>query len=125
MAKKVPLDALSSEVSKILAKYGNSVQENLADITKDMAKQGTKTLKAQSRSMFGSGRYANGWTNRFITGRFSAQGIMYNGDVPGLPHLLENGHANRNGGRTPGRAHIKPVEEQLVREFENEVMSKL
>lgn len=126
MARKVSADAFSSAISKVLAQYSDNVKENLGEITKALAKRGAKEVKAKSKTTFGgSGKYANGWTSRFDTGRFSAQGTIYNGAVPGLPHLLENGHANRGGGRTPGRAHIKPVEEELIRQYENEVKSKL
>ena len=41
--------------------------------------------------------------------------------VPGLPHLLEYGHAKRGGGRVPGRAHIKPVEDKITKDFERKV----
>lgn len=126
MAKKVSADAFASAVSKVLAQYSDNVRENLGDIVKDLSKKGAKEVKAKARTTFGgSGEYASGWTSRFETGRFSAQGTIYNGAVPGLPHLLENGHANRGGGRTPGRAHIAPVEEEIVKQFENEVKSKL
>ena len=126
MAKKVSADAFASAVSKVLAQYSDNVRENLVDIVKDLSKKGAKEVKAKARTTFGgSGEYASGWTSRFETGRFSAQGTIYNGAVPGLPHLLENGHANRGGGRTPGRAHIAPVEEEIVKQFENEVKSKL
>ncbi len=126
MAKKVSADAFASAVSKVLVQYSDNVRENLGDIVKDLSKKGAKEVKAKARTTFGgSGEYASGWTSRFETGRFSAQGTIYNGAVPGLPHLLENGHANRGGGRTPGRAHIAPVEEEIVKQFENEVKSKL
>ena len=126
MAKKVSADAFASAVSKVLAQYSDNVRENLGDIVKDLSKKGAKEVKAKARTTFGgSGEYASGWTSRFETGRFSAQGTIYNGAVPGLPHLLENGHANRGGGRTPGRAHIAQVEEEIVKQFENEVKSKL
>ena len=126
MGRKVPIDRLSEEVEKILNEYGEHVQENLGDIVKQMSKKGAQTLRGQSKSTFsGTGDYAKGWTSRAETGRFSAQGTIYNKDVPGLPHLLEHGHANRGGGRTPGRVHIKTVEDELVKEFEQKVKSKL
>lgn len=122
---KVPVDRLSAEVEKILQKYGENVQENLSDIVKDMSKKGAKAVSQQARQMFGgTGEYASGWTSKAETGRISAQGVIYN-KTPGLPHLLENGHALRGGGRAPGRPHIKPVEEQLVKEFEEKVKAKL
>lgn len=55
----------------------------------------------------------------------SVTGVIYNKATPSLPHLLEHGHANRGGGRTPGRPHIAPAEEQIVKEYEEEVKSKL
>ena len=126
MAKRVPIDQLTQAVDSILAKYGEDVQGNINDIVKDLSKQGAKTLKGESSSTFGgTGKYASGWTSQTETGRVSAQGTIYNGDLPGLPHLLEHGHANRGGGRTPGRVHISKVEEKLLKEFEDRVRSKL
>lgn len=127
MAKqRVPAEQLAAAVDKILEKYGDDVRENLAEIGKSVVKAGVRELKSQSSSTFGgTGKYASGWTSKFETSRLSSQGIIYNGDVPGLPHLLEHGHANRGGGRTPGRIHIATVEEALVKEFESKVKSKL
>lgn len=125
-SQRVPADQLAAAVDKILEKYGDDVRDNVNDIVKDITKKGVQTLKSQARSAVGgTGKYASGWTSQVETGRVSAQGTIYNGALPGLPHLLEHGHANRNGGRTPGRVHIAPVEEALVKEFETKVKSKL
>lgn len=125
-SQRVPADQLAAAVDKILEKYGDDVRENMNDIVKDITKKGVQTLKSQSRSAVGgTGKYASGWTSKFESGRVSAQGTLYNGRLPGLPHLLEHGHANRNGGRTPGRVHIAPVEDALIKEFETKVKSKL
>ena len=126
MAKRVPIDRLSEEVEKILTEYGENVQQNLGTIVKEMSKKGAQTLRSQARGTFGgTGAYAKGWTSTAQTGRLSAQGTIYNQDLPGLPHLLEHGHANRNGGRTAGRVHIATVESALIKEFESKVKSKL
>ena len=126
MAKRIPIDRLTAEVEKILDEYGDNIRANLGDIVKQMSKKGAATLRSQSRGTFGgTGKYAAGWTSQHETGRVSAQGTIYNGPLPGLPHLLEHGHANPGGGRTAGRVHIAPVEEQLIKEFESKVKSKL
>lgn len=126
MAKKTSIDRLGAAIHDILAEYGDDVQANLADAVKQVSKKGAQAVKAAARSTFGgTGEYAAGWTSRTETGRFSAQGVIYNKDVPGLPHLLENGHAKRGGGRVQGRPHIKPVEETIVKEFEAEVKKGL
>lgn len=116
MAKRVDLAA---ELGKILTEYGDEIADNVKDATRQAAKAGVKTVKANAQNDFGgTGKYARGWTSQVEENQYSAQGIIYNKAAPGLPHLLENGHAMRNGGRVPGRAHIKPVEEELVKSFE-------
>lgn len=126
MAKKTSVDKLSAAIHDILSEYGDDVQANLSDAVKKVTKKGAQAVKAAARSTFGgTGEYAAGWTSRTETGRFSAQGVIYNKDAPGLPHLLENGHAKRGGERVKGRPHIKPVEDAIVKEFEAEVKKDL
>lgn len=126
MAKSLQPDKLAKEIDKILEKYGDDVKANVAEITKEFAKKGAKAVSASAKQNFGgSGKYAAGWTSRFESGRVSARGTIYNKDTPGLPHLLENGHAKRGGGRVSGRPHISPVEEQLVKEYTEAVKKKL
>lgn len=126
MAKKTPLDKFSEAIHDILDEYGDSIRANVAEAVKAVSKKGAQAVKQAAKTTFGgTGEYAAGWTSRVETGRYSSQGVIYNKDVPGLPHLLENGHANRGGGRTPGRPHIKPVEEKVIEEFETEVKKGL
>lgn len=118
MAKKTPIDKLSAVIADTLEFYGADVAENVAEAVKKVSKEGAKAVKAAARENFGgTGTYAKGWTSRTEEGRVSAQGVIFNKTVPGLPHLLENGHAKRNGGRVAGKPHIKPVEEQIVKDF--------
>ena len=120
------MDKLADAIRTALKEYEIGVAGEIDRLGLRFAKEGAKTLKAQSKSMFGgSGKYASGWTYQSVHDRLSSQGVIYNKKVPGLPHLLENGHANRGGGRTPGLAHIAPVEEKLVEEFQKAVEQAL
>ena len=47
--------------------------------------------------------------------------ITVHSSIPGLPHLLEHGHANRGGGRTSGQAHIAPAEQSGIEQLETEI----
>lgn len=122
---KTTIEKLQSDIQKILDEYGEDVNLQTEEVVKAVTKQGVKAVKNASKGAFGgTGKYAAGWTSQVETGRFSAQGVIYN-KTPGLPHLLENGHANRGGGRTPGRTHIAPVEEELIKTFEKDLEAKL
>jgi hypothetical protein len=125
MAKKSPIERLQADVSAILEEYGEEVAEHLDEVTKDIGKKGAKALRSSSSGSFGgSGKYARGWTYEAEEGRLGTTVTIYN-RTPGLPHLLENGHAKRGGGRVPGRSHIAPVEAELIDAYEKEVTSRL
>lgn len=113
-------------MSKILQDYAEDATMTVKDLSKQFAKKGAQAVKSAAKSKFGgTGKYANGWTSTYEEGRLSAQGVIYNKAAPGLPHLLEHGHAKRGGGRVPGRVHIAPVEEKLTEEFEKAVKARL
>lgn len=127
--KKVTLDNLGSEIKKILDEYEGEVLESLDVVTEKITKKGALALKNESLSKFPDSkkhkkRYGSDWTQKKDKKRLYTKGIIYSRQ-PGLPHLLENGHASPNGGRVPGRAHIAPIEEVLIREFESEVKINL
>ena len=123
MAKAINIE---TEIAKILTKYGDEVAENIQKVTKEIARKGAKAVKQNAQSDFkGTGKYAAGWTSQAKEGRYSSQGIIYNRAKPGLPHLLEHGHAKRGGGRTDGREHIAPVEQEVIRSFEEAIKEAL
>lgn len=111
-------DGFAAAVAKILDDYKKGIIDGTEALGKKMAKKGAKELR--SVSQFNTGKYAQGWTSTTEKGILTSTAVIYN-KTAGLPHLLENGHAKRNGGRVAGRTHIAPVEEELVREFQNAV----
>lgn len=122
MAKTVKPDKLAAEIHSILAEYGADIDNEMEGAVKRVAKAGVAALRRAAKRLFGgSGKYAKGWASTVETRGHSTQGIIYNKDLPGLPHLLEHGHLNRDGSRTPGKLHIAPVEEEIARTFAEEV----
>lgn len=128
MAKITP-DKLGAEVEKILAKYGDEIEGNLDAIRKKIAQKGAQALRNESKAKFGgTGAYAKGWTVTEVKHEHYTSAVIHNKKA-GLPHLLEHGHALVTGGRlvgrVEGREHIAPVEEELINQYVNEVVSKL
>lgn len=128
---KTPVDKLADAISGILSQYENDVRDNLAEITTQIGKKGVQALRRVSKDALktGSGKYARGWKTQVEKGRLGTTVVIFN-EHPGLPHLLEYGHVSRNGtgrtyGEVPGHEHIQPVAEELVRDFEREVVAKL
>ena len=114
----IKLDAVAETVMKDLEEYtAKEVPKTIQETVKEAAPQYAKWLQGASRSAVGgSGKYAKGWKADVQVERLGASATLYN-TMPGLPHLLEFGHANRGGGRTPGHPHIKDTEDRINEDF--------
>lgn len=117
---KVTIDNFDKAVEKILQDYGDDVAGNLGEITEAIGKEGVKMMKSATSVFGGTGAYKKSWKATVNRGRLESEVIIHS-KLYQLPHLLEYGHAKRNGGRVEGRAHIKPVEEKLVEQFDQKV----
>lgn len=124
---KVDVDGFAIAIQDILDDYSDEVAEASEEAVEETAKEARKELRRSSTSVFGSGKYARGWQYKVKKGRLSTSATVYNGGTHGsLTHLLENGHALRNGGRwEPPRKHIKPVNDEMQEEFVRKVKEKL
>ena len=116
--KRVTAETLADAVMEIMEEYRADVTASLRDVVHDVARKGAQAIRNDANQKFKDvklprGRYSTGWTVADADGRLDARSYIYNSKYPGLPHLLEYGHLNRDGSRTPGRPHIEPVEEQL------------
>lgn len=116
----VDISQLANAIEKELEAYSKEVSEGVNESAKEVAKESVNTLKQTSPKR--TGKYARGWRN---TERKNVRGaetqVIHNKTNYQLVHLLERGHAKRGGGRVPGRPHVKPVEKQAIKEFENKV----
>ena len=116
---------LDEAIGDILEDFESGVITSMQEATEAVTKAAVKEVRSNSRVFGGTGKYAKGWKAKTEKGRLAASGVVYNASLPGLPHLLEFGHAKRGGGRTQGVVHIAPVErmveEKFVRELERKV----
>ena len=122
---KVTLDNLGATISGILNKYADETTVSVQQAVKETAQAGAKAINSEAGAKFKGKKYSKSWTSETKISRLGATATIYS-KKPGLPHLLEHGHASRGGGRpVPGRIHIEPVNEQIERDFERKVRAKI
>lgn len=110
------MDNLAKDIVKHLEAYTREVQEEIVNITNDITKEAVKELKSKT-PFERTGEYKKGWARKKQGDSY----VIYNKNKPQLTHLLEHGHVNRDGSRTPGKAHIRPVEEAIVIEYQKRI----
>lgn len=126
-----PID-LTETVNKLLTEYGDDAYKAVGEAVKEVSEEASQKLQSVNRfapNGHPTGAYAKDWTHEEMLGnstsRLAKTETVYNASHYQLPHLLEFGHANRGGGRTPAYPHIKPVEEwaneELVRRTEQKL----
>lgn len=109
------------DITKILTEYTDEIQEGIIQDATQVAEEGTAKLKAETGTyQIRTGKYNRGWRNKVKAGDRYVHATISNKEYQ-LTHLLEYGHATRNGGRTRAFPHIKKVEEFCNREFEDRV----
>lgn len=111
---------LQVKIKALLADYAEDAEDAINAVIPKVAKEAAKRLRKTSPK--DDGEYAKGWKAKTEKTRLGVTGIVYNKDYPGLVHLLEFGHAKRNGGRTRAFPHVEPVnewaEEEAIRQIE-------
>jgi len=113
----IKITGLTSEIVKSLAEYTNEVAEGVGKAKKTVAERAVSTLKQTSPKGIRRKSYAKGWRVTEVRGKE----IVHNKTDYRLTHLLEYGHAKSGGGRVGAKPHIRPVEDQVIKEFTEEV----
>lgn len=115
---------LQRVVNGILSDYAEDVREAVDEATTETAADAVKKLKTNSMP-FKDNTYSKGWTKKITRNRLYSQATVYNRTEGRLTHLLEHGHALRNGGRARAFPHIAPVNDQVPEVFEEKLEAAL
>lgn len=134
VATKITPEQLAGEIQKLLDEYGDQVVDGLTRAGRKTTRETAKAVSASARPRIHgrTGRYAASWTSKFTPSRVGFEGVVYSKE-PGLPHLLEHGHAitylGGVRGKGPGRArafpHIAEVDEQVPDLLENNIRKEI
>ena len=121
MSDTISVDQLADAINAALQEYATFAAE---DMKKCIAEAG-KTIRKEIRSHAPreSGQYGKSWrVKKMAEDSQTVEYIVYSPKRYFLAHLLEHGHAKRNGGRVSARPHIAPAEEigeeKLIQDLE-------
>lgn len=116
---------LQAQVEELLDQYGKQCSEVVNEAVHEVSKEALKKLKKESPKR--TGLYKKGWKVKKNDDKFAANDILYGKEAStyAIAHLLEHGHATRNGGRTAPIPHVKNVEEWAQKALVDTVEKKL
>lgn len=120
MSETISIDGLAEAIVRNLQEYTDEVTAGIKKAEDITAKECRENLKEDS-PVGATGKYKKGWkTTVAYESTTEKRTVIHNREYR-LTHLLENGHAKRNGGRTRAFPHIKKNEEKANADFERRV----
>jgi hypothetical protein len=124
MSKNIKAEELESTLKQYLNEYQEEIGEDVKETTDNITKEAVKEIKKTSPRRKGTRKnpYYKGWTKQTgkqNKGKYTVK--IHNKTNYQLTHLLEFGHATRNGKRTKAIPHIRPLEEKYNKIYEEKL----
>lgn len=130
MSNNIKPEELQKVLIEYLENYVEDINEDVEDTTNTIIKEAKQEL-VQTSPRSGIARktkYYKGWAikngGRTRKGKYYSK-VIWNKTNYQLTHLLEFGHATRNGGRTTPQPHIRPVEQKYGEKFADLLEKKI
>lgn len=124
MAETVSVDGLAKAITESLSEYSDEVAAGTKKAVHDVADECMQEIIANSPVRDGKdgGKYKKGWKQRAeYDQKNDTRILIHNPTRYRLTHLLEFGHAKKNGGRTRAFPHIKPAEEHAEQALDRKI----
>lgn len=105
MGRRISIDALADTVMECLNDYADVSAEGMKKAVRKAGNTVKKEIGANAPK--DTGAYAKSWTVKNTKeNSHSLEVTVYSKNRYQLAHLLEHGHAKRNGGRVAGKATL-------------------
>ena len=120
MSKKIPVEQLADSIMDTLLDYAEAGAKETKQAVIDTAEAVRGRISTTSPK--DTGAYSQSWAvkkQRETTKDLTL--VVHSKNCYRLTHLLEFGHAKRNGGRVPAQPHIRPAEEYGISELEERI----
>lgn len=128
MSDTIKPEELQKTLMEYLEKYKENIDDDVIEATDEVTRRARDELKQVSPRGKGTRitPYYRGWAIKVSKKRTGVyHKVIWNKTNYQLTHLLEFGHATRNGGRTRAIPHIRPTEEKYNVEFEDLLKKKI
>lgn len=125
MSDRVSMDRVQEALFRQLSQYDTLCVNAVQECVKQVAKETVKELKATSPKR--SGGYAASWTSgeKKKTQHAYERTVYAAAPHYSVAHLLEKGHASRNGGRVSPQVHIQPAEQKAIESLQKKIKEKI
>jgi len=118
------IDDMADEIMKGLQEYADLADTAMKKAVRKTATSVKNEISANAPKR--TGKYAKSWTTKKVKeNSHSLEITVHSKDRYQIAHLLEKGHAKRNGGRVAGKPHIAPAEENGVDLLESLIEKEL
>jgi len=120
MGSGIVVDKMADAIMQGLMEYAELASDEMKVAVKNAGKTVQKSIK--KNAPVNTGAYAKSWaTKKVRESSNTLQMVVYSKNRYQLAHLLEYGHAKRNGGRVEGKAHIAPAEKDGIEKLQEDI----
>ena len=117
---RVKIDQMAHVIMEGLQEYADLATDDLKAAVKKAGNEAKKDIQANAPVK--TGKYKKSWAVKTTKETSNAmEVVVHSTNRYQLAHLLEFGHAKRNGGRTRAFLHIAPAEARAAELLEKEV----
>lgn len=134
----IDADEFGATIEQLLGSVTSGVEEHAPEAVEKALRKGQSAWKKNAKAAFSDSYVVGGWGKdgygrTITTGRYAAsikhhmlrgggqspEGEIGSPKMPGLPHLLEKGHARVGGGFVAGREHVAPAAQEAFDALED------